>query len=205
MKQGLVEIACVVDRSGSMSSMRDEAIGAFNTFLEEQKKHPGEALMTYTQFDNEYEIVHSGKPIKDVPALTTETYVPRGSTALLDAVGRTIDAVGTRLSGMADEERPEKVLFVVLTDGQENASKEYKLDDVKKKIDLQRDKYKWEFVFLAQGPAAFAGAINMGFAAKNVSAYAAGDAVAHRKAVRNLSSSTESYRSGGAPDWSGKS
>lgn len=204
MKQGLVEIACVVDRSGSMSRMRDEAIGAFNTFLEEQKKHPGEALMTYTQFDNEYEIVHAGKPIKEIPALTAETYVPRGSTALLDAVGRTIDAVGARLAGMADAERPEKVLFVVLTDGQENASKEYKLDDVKKKIELQRDKYQWEFVFLAQGPEAFHGAIGMGFMVGNVACYAAGDPAAHVKAVRKLSSSTESYRSGGTPDWSAK-
>ena len=204
MKSGLVEIAVVVDRSGSMSSMRDEAIGAFNAFLEEQKKHPGEALMTYTQFDNEYEIVHSGVALKDVPALTAETFVPRGATALLDAVGRTIDAVGSRLSGMSDDERPEKVLFVVLTDGGENASQEYKLEDVKKKIELQRDKYKWEFVFLAQGPDAFAGAIGMGFASTHVTSYASGDAAAHSKAVRSMSSKTSSYRSGEDPNWAGK-
>lgn len=200
MKKGLCEIVCVVDRSGSMGSIREDAIGSFNTFLEAQQKQPGEATMTYTQFDDVYEVVHSGKAIKDVPKLTGETFVPRGGTALLDAVGRTIDEVGERLSRMPEDQRPEKVIFAVLTDGGENQSQKYTRIQVNQKISHQRDTYKWEFVFLAAGPDAFAEAMAMGFQATMVTSYQAGNAVQHNAAVQKLSSYTSSSRTGATPN-----
>jgi hypothetical protein len=114
MKEGLSEIVCIIDRSGSMGSIRDDAIGGFNTFLAEQKKLPGEATLTYIQFDTEYEVVHENAPLNDVPPIDETVYVPRGSTALLDAVGRTIDATGKRLANMPEEHRPETVIVAIL-------------------------------------------------------------------------------------------
>lgn len=198
MKKGLCEIIIVADRSGSMGSIRNDAIGSFNAFLEDQKKHPGEALLTYTQFDGEYEIVYSGKPIKDVQPLNEETFVPRGSTALLDAVGRTIDEVGKRLHNTPEDQRPERVLMVILTDGGENASHTFSREQIFDKIKHQRDIYKWEFVFLAAGQEAFAEAQAIGIVTANIVAYSAGDADQHVGAIRKMSNATYSYRSGGS-------
>jgi hypothetical protein len=145
----LTEIICVIDRSGSMAAIRDDAIGGFNTFLEEQKKIDKPCNLTYVQFDDEYEVVHNGVPIKDVSPLTPATFVPRGWTALLDAIGRTIDTVGMRLMGTPENQRPGKVIFVILTDGEENSSREYKRSLILEMITRQREKYNWEFVFLA--------------------------------------------------------
>ena len=100
MKKKYSEIVCVVDRSGSMGAIVNDAIGGFNTFLKEQKKVKGEATLTYAQFDTEYEIIHENKPLKKVPDLTDKTYQPRGATALLDAVGKTINEVGKRIDGL---------------------------------------------------------------------------------------------------------
>lgn len=149
MKAGLTEIVCVVDKSGSMSSVRNDAVGAFNTFLDEQKKLPGTAKLTLTLFDTDYRIVHDGVDIQKVPNLDDKSYVPGGSTALLDAAGRTIDKVGERLVNTPEAERPEKVIMVILTDGEENSSKEYSREQLMAKINHQRDTYKWEFIFLA--------------------------------------------------------
>jgi hypothetical protein len=202
MKKGLCEIICVVDRSGSMGSIREDAIGAFNTYLEGQQKSPAEILLTYAQFDDVYEVVHNGKAIKDVPKLTHETYVPRGSTALLDAVGKTIDTVGARLAATLDGERPERVLFVIITDGGENSSREYTRKQVFDKISHQRDTYKWEFVFLAAGQDAFDEAQAIGILKGQVHVYAAMNAGAHHAAVQKLSATTDSYTSGGSADLS---
>ncbi|MFW9872522.1 MAG: hypothetical protein ACFFG0_05415, partial [Candidatus Thorarchaeota archaeon] len=143
------EIVCIIDRSGSMASIAKDAIGGFNTFLEEQKKVKGEATLTFIQFDTDYEIIHENKPLFDVPKLNESTFQPRGATALLDAVGKTIDSVGKRLSNMQENNRPEKVIVAILTDGEENSSKEYTLSKVREMITHQRDKYQWEFIFLA--------------------------------------------------------
>lgn len=148
MKQDLTEIIVVMDKSGSMGSTRDDAIGGFNTFIGEQKKVDGEAKVTLTMFDTAYNIVHDGIPLQDVPELTGYDYVPGGMTALLDAMGRTIDAVGSRLATTPDEEKPEKVIMVIITDGEENSSTEYTHAMVMDKVNHQRDAYKWEFVFL---------------------------------------------------------
>jgi uncharacterized protein YegL len=144
--QNLTEIVMIVDRSGSMESIKDDAQGGFNSFIEEQKKLPGEAALTLVQFDTEYETVHENKPLKDVPPYTL---VPRGWTALLDALGMTIAKVGERLAKTPEEQRPGKVLVVIITDGQENSSKEYTKEKVFEAVSHQREKYKWEFQFLA--------------------------------------------------------
>lgn len=200
-KTGLTEIICVVDRSGSMGSIKGDAIGSFNIFLEQQKKVPGEAVFSLTLFNTVYDVRHSGIPIKDVPALTDQTYVPGGLTALLDAVGKTIDEVGDRLAKTDEAARPERVVFVILTDGQENSSREYKRDQVMQRIQHQTDVYKWEFVFLAAGKQAFTEAQSLGISLGNIVAYAAGDGDAHRLSVDNLSRNVARYRGGAKPDW----
>lgn len=187
------EIVCIIDRSGSMHSIANDAIGGFNTFLEEQKKVEGEATLTYVQFDNEYEVVHENKPLQEVPQINETTYQPRGMTALLDAVGKTIDDVGKRLSGMSEQNRPDKVIVAILTDGMENASKKYSLEQVKGMITHQKDKYQWEFIYLGANQDAFAEGFKLGIDAKDTIAFAAtGQGV--RKAYTNMSNLTSNYR-----------
>ena len=149
MNSNLVHVACVIDRSGSMSSVCSDAIGGFNTFLEEQKKGPGEAVLTLVLFDHEYLVVHDAVPVASVAPLDETTYVPRGNTALLDAIGRTIDDLGARLAAMPEEERPGGVIVAILTDGHENSSLEYTRRRVAEMIEHQRTVYNWSFVFLA--------------------------------------------------------
>lgn len=161
-KENLTEIICIIDRSGSMGSIKSDAIGGFNSFIEEQKKVSGEANVTLTLFNHNYVISYSGKPLSEVEHLNENTYVPSGTTALLDAVGRTIDDTGHRLSNTHEEERPAKVIVTILTDGLENASKDYTRRQVFDKIKHQREVYKWEFVFLAANQDAFAEASKIG-------------------------------------------
>ena len=169
-KPNFTEIIIVLDRSGSMEMVRDDTIGGFNAFIEDQKKAVGEAKITLVQFDDQYLVVYGGQPIQDVPKLTLETFVPRGMTALLDAVGKTINIVGDRLANTTEDQRPSLVLFVIITDGHENASKEFKLSQIKDKIKHQTEKYNWEFVFLGADQDAFqAGA--MGVSAGNTFNY----------------------------------
>lgn len=147
MKDNFTRIAIVLDRSGSMESVREATIAGFNQFIEEQKKAPGEATVKLVQFDDQYEQVFD-KPLQDVPQLTQAMFVPRGWTALLDAQGRTIVALGAELAALKEEERPSKVLMMTLTDGHENRSKEFTLERVAALIKEQKEKYRWEFVFL---------------------------------------------------------
>ncbi len=155
-KKNLVEIVCVIDRSGSMADIRSDAVGGFNTFLETQKKLPGEAKMTLVLFNHNSEVLCSRADLRTVKPFTTETYMPDGTTALLDAVGRTIDDVGKALANTPEAERPGKVIFAILTDGLENASKDYTRPRIYEMIREQRAKYAWEFLFLAANQDAFA-------------------------------------------------
>jgi hypothetical protein len=165
MKEGVTELVFVLDRSGSMELMRDEAIGGFNAFLEEQKKLPGEAKLTLALFDNQYDLVCNGKDIKCVEPLDEHTYVPRGTTALLDAIGRTVADVGRRLNDTPECDRPSKVLVAILTDGMENASNDYTKDKISEVISHQRGKYSWEFMFLAANQDAIAEGTSLGISA----------------------------------------
>jgi hypothetical protein len=128
--------------------MAAEAVGGFNGFLDSQQKLPGDARLTLVLFDHEYIVTYDGRPIKEVPPLDGHTYVPRGTTALLDAIGRTINTIGERLDKTPEPDRPGKVLIVILTDGLENASQEFKRNQIYSMIKHQREKYSWEFIFL---------------------------------------------------------
>ena len=167
------EIVVIVDRSGSMQAIREDAVGGFNTFLDEQKKVPGSANLTLVLFNHEYQLVHSAVPLDNVKALDSATYIPGGTTALLDAVGRTIDDIGKRLSETADADRPNKVIVAILTDGLENASKDYKRERISEMISHQRDKYKWEFFFLAANQDAIQSGTSIGVAVANTMSFAA--------------------------------
>lgn len=161
-EKGFTEIICIVDRSGSMEAMRSEAISGFNNFLDEQKKLPGKCNITYCQFDTVYDVVHDGISIKRMKPLDNSTYQPRGATALLDAVGRTIHTVGVRLANTDEDARPDNVVVVILTDGQENSSHEFSNEQIESMIRHQIDEYSWKFVYLGMGLDGFANAQSMG-------------------------------------------
>ena len=166
MRENLTEMVFVLDRSGSMSSLAADTIGGFNELIEKQKKIEGDAYVTTVLFDHEYEVLHDHVALEEVAPLTDKEYFARGSTALLDAVGRTIDAVGARLAATAEDERPEHVVFVITTDGMENSSREYTAKRVRGMIEHQQQKYSWQFVFLGANMDAVSEARNLGISAK---------------------------------------
>jgi hypothetical protein len=170
MRSDLTDITLVVDRSGSMQAVQEDAEGGVNAFMEEQAKEPGEALLTLVQFDTEYEILHSGVPVGDVPHYDL---VPRGMTALLDAVGRAINETGERLAKMDEKDRPGLVIFVINTDGLENSSQEFTRDQIKEMIEHQQSQYNWHFTFLGANQDAFAEARHLGIRAAGAAPYAA--------------------------------
>lgn len=170
MRSDLTDITLVVDRSGSMEEVREDAEGGVNAFISQQAKEPGEALLTLVQFDTEYEFLHTGVPIQNAPKYEL---VPRGMTALLDAVGRAMNETGERLAKMAEPDRPGLVIFVVMTDGQENSSKEFNKSQIKEMIERQQNNYDWHFTFLGANQDAFTEAGGMGIHAAGVADYAA--------------------------------
>lgn len=161
MNPDLTEIAYILDRSGSMQPMQEPAVAAFNNFVKSQLDVPGDARLTLVQFDDAYEVPVSAIPIQNVPQLTAATYTPRGSTALLDAIGRTIKETDRRISALPDAEKPGKVIFAIFTDGEENASREYTAKHISDLIRLYRDQKGWEFLFLAANQDAIASASAM--------------------------------------------
>jgi uncharacterized protein YegL len=147
MNKNLTEIIFLLDRSGSMAGLESDTIGGFNGFIKKQGQVEGETLVTTVLFDDEYEVLWNGIAANQAK-LTEEEYFVRGSTALLDAVGKTILDVGYRFSKASEELRPGKVIVVITTDGQENASKEFTYKKVKELIRHQQEKYNWEFIFM---------------------------------------------------------
>ena len=166
MRENLTEMVFVLDRSGSMSGLAADTIGGFNELIEKQKKIEGDAYVTTVLFDHEYEVLHDHVALGEVAPLTDREYFARGSTALLDAVGRTIDSVGARLAATPEEERPEHVVFVITTDGMENASREYTAKQVREMVEHQQQKYSWQFVFLGANMDAVSEARDLGISAK---------------------------------------
>ena len=148
MKKNLTELVFILDRSGSMAGLEGDTIGGFNAMLEKQRKEPGEAVISTVLFDNETEVIHDRIPLDRVPRLTEKEYYVRGCTALLDAVGGAIHHIGNVHKYAREEDRPEKTLFVITTDGLENASRRYTYDKVKAMIERQRERYGWEVLFL---------------------------------------------------------
>jgi uncharacterized protein YegL len=194
MKADLTDITLVVDRSGSMAGIRDDAEGGINTFIKEQAKEPGETLLTLVQFDTEYEFLHKGVPIQEV---SEYELVPRGGTALLDAVGRAINETGERLANMAEQDRPGLVIFVVVTDGCENSSKEFTKAQIKEMIERQQNDYNWQFTFLGANQDAFTEAGAMGIRAGGVANFAPGKiAAAYMATSRNASRMRAQIRAG---------
>ena len=149
MKKGLTKIVFVVDRSGSMESIASDMIGGFNQFIKKQKETDvGECRVSFNQFDDIFEEVYKNVLLVDVKELTSETYVPRNSTALYDAIGRTINSIGEELAALPEDQRPEKVIVVIITDGEENASQEFTSKIVSEKITHQTETYNWQFLYL---------------------------------------------------------
>ena len=148
MKKGLTELVFILDKSGSMGGLERDTIGGYNSMLEKQKAVPGECLITTVLFDNDYELLHDRIDIRAVSPITEKEYSVGGSTALLDAIGMTIHKIGNAERHTADDYRAEKVMFVIITDGEENSSREYSSDKVKVQIERQKAKYGWEFIFL---------------------------------------------------------
>ena len=144
----MTELVFILDRSGSMSGLEADTIGGFNSMLEKQGKEPGEALVSTVLFDNETEVVHDRVPLSQVPKLDDRTYYVRGCTALLDAVGGAVHHIGNVHKYARPEDRPERTLFVITTDGLENASRRYSYEKVAEMIRRQKEKYGWEFLFL---------------------------------------------------------
>ena len=148
MKKNLTELVFILDRSGSMAGLEGDTIGGFNAMIEKQKREPGEAYVSTVLFDNVSEVIHDRVDIQKVEPMTREQYYVRGSTALLDAVGKAIRHVGNVHKYAREEDRPEKTLFVITTDGMENASCEYDYEKVRRMIEHEKEKYGWEFIFL---------------------------------------------------------
>lgn len=194
------DINIVLDRSGSMQSVKPAIIEGFNSFIEAQKEVAGEAKVSLYQFDNYYETVYAGINVKEAPLLNNETFIPKGWTALLGAIGKTIDDVGSRLRAMPENERPKKVLIVIVTDGGENASfyyewsRQYTNDKTNAMIKHQDEKYNWQFVFIGSNQDAIKTAGGLGIAAGNASTYD-NTLVGNNKMWRKLSDDTKQYRS----------
>ena len=190
------EIIFILDRSGSMFSLTKDTIGGFNTFIKEQKKQEGEARLTTVLFDHEYKLLHDGLDISKVPELTEKDYIPRGSTALLDAIGKTVANVNSRL--IKKEEMPQ-VIFVITTDGKENASEEYQKSDVRTMIENMQKNHKWQFIFLGANMDAVSEAQDLGIGRQFASTYTA-DAIGTDSLYMSMTKSVANYRSKGVID-----
>jgi len=165
-----VEIAAILDRSGSMGGKEEDVIGGYNQFIEDQKKVPGKAKLTTVLFDSEYEFVDEGSDLDGAQRLTPEIYSVRGLTAYYDAMGRTISNVRSRIAGMSEKDRPHKVIVMVITDGLENVSREFSGERLKGLMgEVKND--GWEFMFLAAGDEAIDGAKTLGFDCSHVAKY----------------------------------
>ena len=148
MKKGLTEIVFILDRSGSMAGLEADTIGGFNSLIRKQRSEAGEALISTVLFDNYTEVIHDRVPLSKISEMTGEDYYVRGCTALLDAVGGALHHIGNVHKYAREEDRPEHTLFVITTDGMENASRHYSYDTVRRMIERQKEKYGWEFLFL---------------------------------------------------------
>jgi len=196
MRDDLTDITVLLDRSGSMESIRDDTAGGLNRFITEQGRLPGECRVSLVQFDNEYEPNYTAIPAMEAPLLDRNSYKPRGWTALVDAFGKTIVATGERLAKMPEAERPGKVIFVVVTDGQENASKDWRLSQIKEMVKTQEDTFKWQFVFLGAGIDAMQDSMAYGVkAGKAMNVGKTGDGIA--RAFAATSRNVADYRSSG--------
>ena len=148
MKKNITEIVFILDRSGSMGGLETDTIGGYNSMMKKQKNEEGDAVISTVLFDDKVEILHDRKSIGEVPEMTDKEYYVRGCTALLDAVGGAIHHISRIQKELPEEERPDKTLFIITTDGLENASRKYDYEKVKKMVEKKKKKNNWEFIFL---------------------------------------------------------
>jgi acyl-CoA synthetase (AMP-forming)/AMP-acid ligase II len=171
MDLNLTDIVVVLDRSGSMASVVDDTIGGFNSFVDRQKKGEGFARLTLVEFDHEYHVVYERRDIHEVSPLDRRSYVPRGNTALLDAIGRTIIAVRGAIAVDRPSERPGQVVFVIITDGMENASREFTRSQILEMIRAHQEEEEWEFLFFGANQDAIGEAASMGIDAARAASW----------------------------------
>jgi hypothetical protein len=198
MKQGLTHIIFVVDRSGSMTGIANDMIGGYNTFIKNQKETPGECYVSFYQFDDIYEAVFERTKLEEVKDLDRNTYVPRNSTALFDAIGRTVNNYGKYLSDLPEDQRPDRVLVVVITDGENNASREFTVEQVRDMVKHQTEVYSWSFVFLGSNIDAWDAGQSLGVASASTLQFANSKGSVD-KAFDSLSKSAVMYRCAAAP------
>jgi len=186
-------IVSILDRSGSIRKILSDVVGGYNTFLKEQKKLEGEAMMTTVLFDDQYEIVYDNIPLKEVEEIDEDIWSPRGTTALYDAIGKTIAKVKDDVKKMAKKNRPQKILVVIVTDGKENDSIEYTNDSIKKLINEMEEK-DWQFLYLAANQDAFDVGTSMGFSGGNTYTFDTTEE-GTKDMFYTVSNATMSYRS----------
>ena len=205
MKKNLTELVFILDRSGSMAGLVGDTIGGFNGMIEKQKNEEGEAVISTVLFDHVSEVIHDRIRLAEVPRLTEKEYYVRGCTALLDAIGGAIHHIGNVHKYAREEDRPERTLFVITTDGMENASRYYTYDKVKAMIQRQKEKYGWEFLFLGANIDAAKEAARFGIDADRAANYHA-DAVGTGVIYETVTEAVRDFRAARpmAADWKKK-
>jgi uncharacterized protein YegL len=162
MKEGLTEVIAILDNSGSMAKLTNDTIGGHNAFINDQKTIAGDAILTTVLFNTNYTVLHDRLNIKKIKPITEKEYRAGGGTALLDAIGKTINDVGLKLHNTPEEERPSKVIVFIITDGEENSSKEFTHEKIKEMVVLQKNTYNWEFLFMGANIDSFSVAETIG-------------------------------------------
>lgn len=202
MKKGLTELVFILDKSGSMGGLESDTIGGYNSMLAKQQAVEGECHLTTVLFDNNYELLHDRTDIKAVRPLTAREYQVGSATALIDAIGKTIHKIGKAQKNTADEYRAEKVIFVIITDGEENSSRKYDASKVKAQIKRQTERYSWEFVFLGANIDAVETASHFGIAPERAVDYMP-DSAGIELNFAVLSETVASFREVGTVDETG--
>jgi len=193
MKKGLTELVFILDRSGSMSGLEKDTIGGFNSLLAKQREEEGDVLISTVLFDTDMNVLHDRVSIKDIKDMTEKDYTVGGCTALLDAMGNAIKHINHVQKSMSEEERPEKTMFVITTDGQENSSSEYTYEKIKKMVEKKQNKKNWEFLFLGANIDAIGAAADLGIKADRASNYHC-DSIGTATNYRVLSKAVSCFR-----------
>ena len=198
----LTELVFLLDRSGSMAGLEADTIGGFNSMIQKQKREPGKALVSTVLFDDRCEVIYDRVPLDSIPPMTDKVYYPRGCTALLDAMGGAIHHIGLIHRYARPEDRPARTLFVITTDGMENASHRYRLPDIKQMIERQKKRYGWEFLFLGANIDAVSTASRFGIGADRAVTYRS-DSAGTRLNYDVVSDAVCQFRSGApmSADW----
>ena len=199
MKKGLTELVFILDKSGSMSGLESDTIGGYNSMLKKQQSIEDECHITTVLFDNYYELLHDRIDIKAVSLITEKEYQVGGSTALLDAIGNTIHKIGNAQKHTAENYRAEKVMFVIITDGEENSSREYSAEKVKAQIERQKTRFGWEFIFLGANIDAVQTARRFGIAPDRAIDYLA-DSEGTELNFKVMASAVATFREAGTVD-----